>query len=274
MRQPREHGEEQLDLFSAAGISRALRPVATAAQDDKSPGDHNDAELIAAIPAAGVVDGPALAMEAGRRGLVTAVLALEQLCQRFAGFGVDRAVPEQVAALKALAMIGGREAARAVSRLVTKGAVRGPTLELAMAAAAQLRSDLPRDVVLAYLHDANPEMRVNACRCVRMWPQAVPLLFALLNDSHGEVKVAAACALGRLGRREALPALIGPLEQAPSLDVIEAVTAIADEDCVVLLARLARTMPDFADSALDALEMIDHPRAAQLLPALTERRTA
>ncbi len=274
MRQPQEPLEEQLDLFCAGGISQALRPVATAAQDDKPPGDYNDAELIAAIPAAGVVVGPPLAMEAGRRGLVAAVPVLEQLCRRFAGFGVNRAVPEQVAALKALAMIGGREAARAVARLITKGAVQGPALKIAMAAAAQLGSALPTDVVLVFLRHADPEVRVDACWCVRECPQAVPLLLDLLDDSHGKVKVAAACALGRLGRREALPALIGLLEQAPSPDVVEAVTAIADEDCVVLLARLVRTMPDLADAALEALEVIGHPRAAQLLPALTERRTA
>ena len=45
-------------------------------------------------------DGPALALEAGRRGLVTAVPALEELCRRFAGFGLERAVPERVAGSK------------------------------------------------------------------------------------------------------------------------------------------------------------------------------
>jgi hypothetical protein len=273
MRHPRGRREEQLDLFSAGGLSQALRPRAAAARDGKPPGDLDDAELIAAIPAAGIVDGPALAMEAGRRGLSAAVPALARLCRRFSGFGGDCAVPEQVAALEALAMIGGREAAHAVARLITKSAVQGPALKIAVAAAAQLRSDLPPEVVLAVLRHADPEVRVSACRCVRMWPRVVPLLLDLLDDSHGEVRVAAACALGRLGRREALPALTGYLERAPSPDVIEAVTAIADEDCVVLLARLARTMPDLADTALEALEMIDHPRAAQLRPAPTEPRT-
>lgn len=272
MRQRQESREEQLDLFSADGPSAAPKPAATALPCH-APGDLSDAELIAAIPAAGVVDGPALALEAGRRRLVAAAPALEQLCQRFAGFGVDRAVPEQVAALEALARIGGREAAHTVARLVTKGAVQGPALATAVAAAAQLGSSLPSGVVLEFLGHADPAARVNACRCVGMWPQVFPLLFRLLDDSQGKVKVAAACALGRLGRREALPALIGSLEEAPSREVIEAVTAIADEDCAVLLARLVRTMPDLADAALEALEMIDHPRAAQLLAALPERRT-
>lgn len=68
-----------------------------------------------------------------------------------------------------------------------------------------------------------------------------------------------------------LPVLTRLLQNAPSRDVIEAVTPIADEDCVILLARTARTLPQLAEVALDALEVIDHPRAAQLFARLAER---
>jgi HEAT repeat protein len=96
-------------------------------------------------------------------------------------------------------------------------------------------------------------------------------LFDLLDNLHVEVRTAAAFSLGRLGRREVLPTLVELLKRAPSPDAIEAVTPIADEDCVVLLARIARTLPDLAEPALDALEVIEHPRAAQLLEAFPER---
>jgi HEAT repeat protein len=264
--------EEQLDLFSASGMPMASRPTAAAKQEPMSPEDLDDAALIATIPAAGATDGPALAAEAGRRGLVAAVPALEKLCRRFAGFGLDRAVPEQVAALEALATIGGGEAARAVARIITKGIVQGPALKVAVGAAAHLGSDLPAAVVLALLLHVKSSVRAEACRCVRAWPQAVPLLFDLQGDPRSEVSAAATCALGRLGRREVLPALARLLQQAPSAQVIEAVTPIADEDCVVLLARIARTIPDLADVALDALDAIDHPRAAQLVASLDQRR--
>jgi hypothetical protein len=247
--------------------------VPTAKRAVQPPGDLDAAELIVAIPGAGLVDGPALAREAGRRGLLAAVPALEELCRRFAGFGLDRAVPEQVAALDALAMIGGREAARAVARLVAKGAIQGPALKVAVAAAARLGSELPAGVVLALLRHPDPAVRGDACRCVRVWPEAVPVLVDLLDDPAGEVSATAACALGRLGRRQALPALTRLLQEAPSRAVIEAVTPIADEDCVVFLARIVRSVPDLADAALDALEVVDHPRAAQLLPGLAERRS-
>ena len=98
MRHPEEAPEEQLDLFSAGGMPPAPRSEATARREAPPPGDLDDAALIAAIPTAGLADGPDLAKEAGRRGLAGAVPALEALCRRFTGFGVDRAVPEQVAA--------------------------------------------------------------------------------------------------------------------------------------------------------------------------------
>jgi hypothetical protein len=272
MRHLEEAPEEQLDLFSWRGVPSVREPAATTKREAAPAGGLDDAELIAAIPRAGVVDGPVLAMEAGRRGLSGAVPALEELCRRFTGFGLDRAIPEQVAAVEALAMIGGREAARAVARLVVKGAVQGPVLKIAMAAATQLGADLPAGVVLALMRHEDPAVCADACRCVRVWPEAVPILLELRDEPMSEVRVAASCALGRLGRRDMLPALIEMLRRAPTAEVIEAVTPIADEDCVVLLARMVRTKPDLADAALDALETIDHPRAAQLLPRLVKQR--
>ena len=115
--------ERQLDLFSASGIP----PQSHAGPNDGPlvlvPADLDDAALIAAIPPARIAAAPALAAEAGRRRLEAAVTALEQLCLRFAGFGLERAVPEQVAALQALALIGGPESAQTVARLITRSIV-------------------------------------------------------------------------------------------------------------------------------------------------------
>lgn len=104
---------------------------------------------------------------------------------------------------------------------------------------------------------------------MRTWPEAVPVLIELLDDLNGDVSGSAACALGRLGRTEARPSLVRLLRTAPSPEVIDAVASVADEDCVVLLARIARTKRDLASSAIDALHQVDHPRAAQALAALT-----
>jgi hypothetical protein len=119
-----------------------LRPTA-AALDDQA--------LIDAIPESNLADSRALAAEAARRRLAAAVPSLETLCRRFSGFGIDRMVPEQAAALQALAVISGREAAQAVSRLIVRGVVQGPALNLAVRTAARIGSTLPADVLQSLL---------------------------------------------------------------------------------------------------------------------------
>src|SRR5208337_5691693 len=98
--------ERQLDLFSGGGVwpEASSPPKAGRAPTDSAALDDN--ALIAAIPEASFDLAQALASEASRRGLIAAVPALERLCFRLKGFGFDRAVPEQVAALNALAEIG------------------------------------------------------------------------------------------------------------------------------------------------------------------------
>jgi hypothetical protein len=90
-----------------------------------APESLDDAALIAAIPDAGLADCRALAAEAGRRRLLPAIPALEALCRRFRGFGLHHPLPDQVAALSALAAVGGHDAAAAVSRIIVDGVVQG-----------------------------------------------------------------------------------------------------------------------------------------------------
>ena len=117
--------DQQLDLFAGAGAHldhiaapRADRPRLVASELD-------DDALIAAFPYASVRESSNLAAEAGRRRLVGAIDALEALCRRFQGFGLEHLIPEQAAALQALAIIGGSEAARAVTRIIVERIVQG-----------------------------------------------------------------------------------------------------------------------------------------------------
>jgi hypothetical protein len=261
---------EQLDLFSQ-GPASAGHAVAhdTIRQQPLVPTTLDDTALIAAIPDAGIVDAPELAAEAGRRRLTASIPALERLCRRFIGFGSDRAIPEQIAAVEAVAMIGGTAARQAIVRIIASRVVQGPNVVSAVAAAAHLGADLPTAVVLDLLRHSDPRVRAGACGCVGTSPAALPVLIDLMGDLDLDVSRAAACALGRLGRPEARAALVGLLRDAPSADVIDAIIAVADEECVILLGRIARTVPDLADAACDALEAIDHPRAAQVLTSIS-----
>jgi len=232
----------------------------------------DDAALIAAIPESTFDDSSALVAEAGRRHLAAAVPALTALCRRFAGFGIERAVPEQAAALEALAMIDGRDAAHAVAQMIERAVVVGPTLKAAVSVAARLHATLSVEVLRSLLRHPEPRIRADACRCARPVPELIALMIELLDDLDRAVATSAACALGQMGRTEARAMLKRLLRDEPCEQAIEALSSIADEECMILLGRIARSTPDLADAALDALENIDHPRAGAIAVAIRHMR--
>ena len=65
-------------------------------------------------------------------------------------------------------------------------------------------------------------------------------------------------------RLAASAAFAGKIRDTPSEDAIEAVSSIADEECAVLLGRIARSGSVLADAALISLENADHVRAAAI----------
>jgi HEAT repeat protein len=197
------------------------------------------------------------------------VPAFEALCRRFSGFGLTHTVPEQVAAVKALAALGGREASAALVRILCDDVMQGPGLGEAVHAAAALGAQLPVERGMVLLRHAEPAVRAQACRCVPLHPSVVAILVDLLGDLHPTVATAAACALGHFGHREARPILGQLLREEPTAGVIVAVVAIADADLVVQLGRIARTRPDLTVAVKAALEEIDNPLAGAVLATLS-----
>ena len=264
---------EQLDLFSQRADREEQRPACEATRSVIACDILDDNALVAAFFNAGLRDSVALATEAGWRRLAAAIPALEALCRRFAGFGADCIVPEQAAALDALAAVGGSDAAQALVRLIAKGVVQGPCLQRAVSAASGLRAKLPAALVLELLQHRDPQIRADACRCVRASPEAAARLHDLLDDLHPYVQMAAACALGRQRRREVRPLLLRFLREKPSTELIDAIAAIADEECIILLGRVADARPDLSHAVLDALDGIDHHRAEKIAAAIREKIT-
>jgi HEAT repeat protein len=178
-------------------------------------------------------------------------------------------VPEQAAALEALGAIGSPKASRAVVQLIAKRIVHGPTLVVAITVASELRAIFPTDIALAFLRDPNASVRARACDCVRAGYEVGAALVAMLDDPDCEVSLAAACALGRMGKAEARIPLKRSLTERPSSRVVEAAVGVADDEAIVLLARVGRARPDLAVSIISALEEIDTPRAASAASGLT-----
>lgn len=255
--------EGQLDLFSQSrGQARRGRPSGPEAVE---PISLTDEDLLRAIPASGLADGPALMAEIGRRRLAAAVPVLEAHGRRFAGFGLDQPVPEQQAALRALEAIGGRDAAGAVRRLIERREILGPTLATAVGVAAALGVRLSAPQVLDLLDSPDADLRAEACRCAGPDAAVLGRLEDLLEDLHPQVQKAAATALGRMGKTCARPVLLRLLRQEPTAEALDAIAPIADEDCVVLMGRVMRENPDLTEAARAALEDVEHPRAAQVL---------
>jgi HEAT repeat protein len=65
----------------------------------------------------------------------------------------------------------------------------------------------------------------------------VPLLVELLDDTDRGVVREAACALGRMGHHEARTPLVRLLHEQPSTAIIDAITSVADEECLIILGR-------------------------------------
>jgi hypothetical protein len=90
----------------------------------------DDAALIAAILDARIAEAPRLAAGAAKRRLTAAVAAFERLCRKFIGISVDRTIPEQIAAMEALAMIGEhlrvKRSCTSSSRVSCRGLISSP----------------------------------------------------------------------------------------------------------------------------------------------------
>ena len=255
---------QQLDLFRHVPAPAEIPPSEDVGRPVIGSDSIEDEELLAALPRAGLAHSVALAAEAGRRRMAAAIPALEALCRRFSGFGADRIVPEQAAAIDALAQIAGADAAQALARLIARRTVQGPCLQRAVGAAARLGAKLPAGSVLELLRQDDPLIRADACRFAQASPVVVAQLRDLLDDFQRPVRMAAACALGLMGRNEVRPHLARYLREEPSAQLIDAIAPVADEECIILLGRIVRTMPDLSAAALDALGSIDHPRASRI----------
>ena len=70
---------------------------------------------------------------------------------------------------------------------------------------------------------------------------------------------------------EARSLLLRRLQQEPDADLIDAIVPIADEECAILLGRVARRHPALRAAVMAALDALETPRAAALLASLADR---
>ena len=206
--------------------------------------------------------------EIGRRRSVEAVPALARGCRLFMGLSDAEIVPEQIAAIEALAAIGGREAALALAEIIDEQVMVGPGLLNALVAAARLGSVLAHEAMISLFRSDDDAIRAAACRLVRGRPGEVAQIRLMLTDRSPRVRLAAACCLGGLGHQDVRPALLAAADLSPTLEVIEGLAGVIDSDTVVRLGRVARLAPEWREAILAVLDDCDLPSATKIAAGL------
>ena len=253
----REAVPGQLDLFAERGTVTPRHTQNPLPSTPATPVERlTDDELLERIPNAGPSDVYAVCTEIVSRSLEGAVPALESLWQRFVGFGIEKPLAEQLAVVDTLARLGGVDSCSALRRIALSRA-----LPAALQAAAHAGLALPADFVGSFLTHRDATVRGAAFALAARSNVAVDRLREGLLDPSAVNRRLATVALGLRGDPSARQPLYDELARLPSADVIEAITAIWDEDAIVHLGRCARRHPRLAGAVLDALREIGTPRA-------------
>lgn len=250
----------QPDLFDARDEDVSDRD-SSASSTWAPPKDHTDEELLAAIPMAGLSNVDALCSEVVARSLMAAVPALETLWQRFTGFGPNNPHRQQLAVIDTLARLDGARSHAALRRIVLSRTLPGSLLPVVLQAAIEARLALPARFVEPLLAHDETTVRQAAFSLALLSGVAVDRLREGLHDPVDGIRRLAAVALGLRGDDQARQPLIRELSHTPSTDVVEAVTAVWDDDVIVHLGRCGRRHPHLAGAVLDALHDIGTARA-------------
>jgi HEAT repeat protein len=267
----------QLGLFDApklpAGAPAAPRAPAAAELSDERLLDALNRHLFA--DARGLPPLSETVAEAGSRRLAAAAGPLVQLLRRQRGHDRERPSEAAAAALSALAAIGDPQAGADAAGLFAGGGWSAPTTAAALSALAAIGVRAPPGALGRWLGDSDPAVRRAACALAGATGavDAAPRLVEIASSDRPPVAAAATLALGRLGWRDAKPALEASLDTAAAVDlpaVVEALRPLADAETAVRLGRAADRMDEAGRIlAVGVLAEIGGPAAAQALARRT-----
>ena len=262
LRSDREATPNQLDLFAERGrviVRRVPEPIVTPAATSVETLSNDD--LLESIQKAGPSNIEAVCSEVVSRSLEAAVPALEALWGRFAGFGVEKPLREQLVVLDSLARLGGMDARSTLRGIVLSKGLPASLLPAASQAAASAGLALPAAFVGPLLDHEDAAVRGAAFVLAVRTDVPADRLREGLFDRSAANRRAAAVALGLRGDASARQPLYDELARYASPEVIEAITAVWDDDAIVHLGRCARRHPRLAGAVVDALRDIATPRA-------------
>ncbi|MCY4140972.1 MAG: hypothetical protein OXF56_22245 [Rhodobacteraceae bacterium] len=227
-----------------------------------------DSELVERVAHADLATVDTLAEEIVARSLTVAVPALERLWRRFHGFGINRPFREQNAVLETLSRLNGTEARSALRRIALGPGVPDSLLPAVLRAAADKRLDLPASFVSGFLDHQDSEIRKPAFALAHAANVSVLRLREGLSDRLASIRRDAAVALAFRGDASGRDMLISVLAHAPSVELIDALGVICDDEVIVELGRCAMRFPDFAPRVVAILRELESPKAERLVVRL------
>ncbi|MCY3597636.1 MAG: hypothetical protein OXG71_09425, partial [Rhodospirillales bacterium] len=232
------------------------------------PGALPDSELIEQVVHANLSTVDALTEEIVTRSLTAAVPALERLWRRFHGFGTNRPFREQNAVLETLARLNSPDADSALRRIALGPNVPASLLPVVLRAAADKRLELPASFVAGLLDHEDAVIREPAFALAITANVPVLRLRIGLSDQLISIRRDAAVALAIQGDSSGRDVLIAMLAHAPSIELIDALGAVGDDEAIVALGRCAMNFSDLAPRIVTILRDLDSPRAERLASRL------
>ena len=259
----------QLDLFDERRPADVGSQQQTAGESNSlPPGALPDSELIEQVVHANLSTVDALTEEIVTRSLTAAVPALERLWRRFHGFGTNRPFREQNAVLETLARLNSPDADSALRRIALGPNVPASLLPVVLRAAADKRLELPASFVAGLLDHEDAAIRGPAFALAITANVPVLQLRIGLSDRLISIRRDAAVALAIQGDESGRDVLITMLAHAPSVELIDALGAVGDDEAIVALGRCAMNFADLVPGIVAILRDLDSPRAERLAARL------
>ena len=226
----------------------------------------SDEEVLRRIHPANMKDVRPLCEQVVARSLTAAVPELEKLWHRFRGTDHRAPLLEHRAVMETLIRLDCLEARQAMTRLLQRGNLPEPMRPTALLGAAALSVRAPAELVSSFLGCDDANLRKAAYSLAGAAGIPGELLLDGLGDPVPEIRQSAALTLAALGFREGRNRLLQILKTSPSMEIIEALAAVwdQDDDIIVHLARCGRAHPELADEIRDILKEIGDPKAGGL----------
>ncbi len=237
--------------------------------DPKTPDDE---DVIAWLPDSNLARAEALCEQVLSRGLAdAAVPALEELWDRFRGFGINSPCREQLAVLGTLAKIETRRSRAAVRRISEERCLPAVLLPHALQAAVASRIRFsPRRIEL-WIKSEQPIVRAQAFTLAQWVAPPVWVLEEGRNDPDRSVRRAALITMGKLGHAAARPGLLALFASNPNADIVRALATIANDEVITRFGRCANEHEGLRPLILEELGAMDDPRATAIVNRMLRR---